>query len=141
MPGGMLPFRPIVDLFMWRRWGDPGNRCITEIHEAWGVLGDLLASLSIALDQPFVIGDFVIVGEHMGTVEYIKKFGVKGNGLLIASMVSGILWGAGYFIATNAVPVDFPGWFGLVIFGSTVGLMASGLYDSAVGIAAKVTKL
>lgn len=35
------------------------------------VLGDLLASLSIALDQPFVIGDFVIVGEHMGTVEYI----------------------------------------------------------------------
>jgi len=40
------------------------------------VLGDLLASLSIALDQPFVIGDFVIVGEHMGTVEYI---GIKST--------------------------------------------------------------
>lgn len=35
------------------------------------VLGDLLASLSIALDQPFVIGDFLVIGEHMGTVEYI----------------------------------------------------------------------
>jgi small-conductance mechanosensitive channel len=35
------------------------------------VLGDLLASLSIALDQPFVLGDFLVVGEHMGTVEYI----------------------------------------------------------------------
>jgi small-conductance mechanosensitive channel len=35
------------------------------------VLGDLLASLSIALDRPFVIGDFLIVGEHMGSVEYI----------------------------------------------------------------------
>jgi small-conductance mechanosensitive channel len=35
------------------------------------VLGDLLASLSITLDQPFVLGDFLIVGDHMGSVEYI----------------------------------------------------------------------
>ncbi|MFT7625540.1 MAG: small-conductance mechanosensitive channel, partial [Myxococcota bacterium] len=32
------------------------------------ILGDLFASLSIALDQPFVQGDFIIVGEHSGTV-------------------------------------------------------------------------
>jgi len=42
------------------------------------VLGDLLASLSITLDQPFVLGDFVILGEHMGTVEYI---GIKSTRL------------------------------------------------------------
>jgi small-conductance mechanosensitive channel len=35
------------------------------------VLGDLFASLSIALDKPFVIGDFVIVGEFMGVVEHV----------------------------------------------------------------------
>ncbi len=35
------------------------------------VLGDLFASLSIALDKPFVIGDFIIVGDYMGTVEHI----------------------------------------------------------------------
>jgi small-conductance mechanosensitive channel len=35
------------------------------------VLGDLLASLSIVLDKPFVIGDFIIVGEQLGTVEHI----------------------------------------------------------------------
>lgn len=35
------------------------------------VLGDLLASLSIAFDKPFVIGDFVIVDAFMGSVEYI----------------------------------------------------------------------
>jgi small-conductance mechanosensitive channel len=35
------------------------------------VLGDLLGSLSIALDQPFVVGDFLAVGEHLGSVEYI----------------------------------------------------------------------
>lgn len=35
------------------------------------VLGDLFASLAIVLDRPFAIGDFIIVGELMGTVEYI----------------------------------------------------------------------
>jgi small-conductance mechanosensitive channel len=35
------------------------------------ILGDLLASLSIILDKPFVIGDFLAVGEHVGSVESI----------------------------------------------------------------------
>jgi small-conductance mechanosensitive channel len=35
------------------------------------ILGDLFASLSISLDKPFVIGDFINVGEFSGTVEYI----------------------------------------------------------------------
>lgn len=35
------------------------------------VLGDLLASLSIVLDKPFVVGDFVTVDTFSGTVEEI----------------------------------------------------------------------
>jgi small-conductance mechanosensitive channel len=35
------------------------------------VLGDLFASLSIVLDKPFVLGDFIIVGDYLGTVEHI----------------------------------------------------------------------
>jgi small-conductance mechanosensitive channel len=35
------------------------------------VLGDLLGSLSIILDKPFVIGDFIVVGEFSGTVEHV----------------------------------------------------------------------
>ncbi len=35
------------------------------------ILGDLFASLSIALDKPFAVGDFLIVDEHLGSVEYI----------------------------------------------------------------------
>ena len=35
------------------------------------ILGDIFASLSIALDKPFVIGDFIIVEDVLGTVEYI----------------------------------------------------------------------
>ncbi|MEO8063611.1 MAG: mechanosensitive ion channel family protein [Pseudomonadota bacterium] len=35
------------------------------------VLGDLFASLSIALDRPFVIGDFLSIDDFLGSVEYI----------------------------------------------------------------------
>ena len=34
------------------------------------ILGDLFASLSIMLDQPFVIGDFIVVDTLSGTVEH-----------------------------------------------------------------------
>lgn len=35
------------------------------------VLGDLFASLSIALDKPFVIGDFIVLDTFAGTVEHV----------------------------------------------------------------------
>ena len=35
------------------------------------ILGDLLAALSIILDKPFVVGDFIVVGEKRGTIEAI----------------------------------------------------------------------
>ncbi len=35
------------------------------------ILGDLLASMSIVFDKPFVPGDFIIVGDSMGTVQQI----------------------------------------------------------------------
>lgn len=38
------------------------------------ILGDLFASLSIVLDKPFLIGDFIIVGDMMGVVD---KIGLK----------------------------------------------------------------
>ncbi|MBI9048987.1 MAG: mechanosensitive ion channel [Anaerolineaceae bacterium] len=42
------------------------------------ILGDLLASLSIVMDRPFVIGDFILVGDLKGTVEHI---GIKSTRL------------------------------------------------------------
>lgn len=35
------------------------------------ILGDLLASLSIVLDKPFVVGDFIAIDEHLGSIEYV----------------------------------------------------------------------
>ncbi|HEY4367531.1 MAG TPA: mechanosensitive ion channel family protein [Steroidobacteraceae bacterium] len=42
------------------------------------ILGDLFASLSITLDRPFVLGDFLIVGDFLGSVENI---GIKSTRL------------------------------------------------------------
>ena len=41
---------------------------------AQNILGDLFASLSIVLDKPFVVGDFLSIGEFLGSVE---RVGVK----------------------------------------------------------------
>ncbi|MBX9868276.1 MAG: mechanosensitive ion channel family protein [Burkholderiaceae bacterium] len=35
------------------------------------ILGDLFASLSIVIDKPFVIGDFIIIDDYIGTVENV----------------------------------------------------------------------
>lgn len=35
------------------------------------ILGDLLASLSIILDKPFIVGDFIVVDSFSGTIERI----------------------------------------------------------------------
>jgi small-conductance mechanosensitive channel len=42
------------------------------------LLGDLLASMSIALDKPFSVGDSLTIGDYQGTVEHI---GVKSTRL------------------------------------------------------------
>jgi small-conductance mechanosensitive channel len=46
------------------------------------ILGDLFSSLSIVLDKPFVVGDFVSVGDISGTVEYVglKTTRIRGLG-------------------------------------------------------------
>ena len=54
------------------------------------IVGDLFASVSLLLDKPFVVGDFIILDTFMGTVE---RIGVKttrlrslgGEGLVIAN--------------------------------------------------------
>jgi small-conductance mechanosensitive channel len=38
------------------------------------ILSDLFSSFSIYFDKPFKVGDFIVVGEHMGSVE---KIGIK----------------------------------------------------------------
>ena len=39
-----------------------------------GILSDLFSSFSLYFDKPFRIGDYVVIGQHSGTVE---KIGIK----------------------------------------------------------------
>ena len=41
---------------------------------AQSILGDIFNSVAILIDKPFEVGDFLIVGDHMGTVE---RIGIK----------------------------------------------------------------
>jgi len=54
---------------------------------AQSILGDVFASLSIVMDKPFVLGDFIRVGEMIGTVEKIglrttRVRSLSGEGLI-----------------------------------------------------------
>jgi small-conductance mechanosensitive channel len=54
------------------------------------VLGDLLASMSIALDKPFGVGDALTIGDYQGTVEHIgvkstKLRSLSGEQIIIAN--------------------------------------------------------
>ncbi len=54
------------------------------------VLGDLIASLSIYFDRPFDLGDFIIVGSEMGTVEKVgmrttRVAGLGGEQIIMAN--------------------------------------------------------
>ncbi len=57
---------------------------------AQNVLGDLLASLSIVLDKPFVVGDTITSGAQTGTVEHIgikttRLKSISGEQLVISN--------------------------------------------------------
>jgi small-conductance mechanosensitive channel len=57
---------------------------------AQSVLGDVFASIMIALDKPFAIGDFIVVENMMGTVEHIglkttRLRSISGEQIVIAN--------------------------------------------------------
>jgi hypothetical protein len=62
-----------------------------------------------------------------GLVEFIKKFKVSGNWLILASAGIGLCLGVGFQIA-QMYP-EFSKWFGVAVYGILVGLAASGAYD------------
>ena len=66
-----------------------------------------------------------------GLVQVVGQFGVKGKAQLAASLVIGLVLGLGYQIAQLGAPADFGGWFAAVIYGLGLGVVASGLYETA----------
>ena len=78
-----------------------------------------------------LVGMIPLVAVVFGLVEFVKSLGLKGNALTIVSMLLGVLFGIGYQFATAGFPNTYALWFGTVIFGLAIGLVASGFYDFA----------
>ena len=87
------------------------------------------------MDQ--LVNGLPLVAVVLALVEWVKTFGLAGKALRGVSMLIGLAVGVAYQVSV-AVPVGFAGWFGAAIYGVTLGLVASGLYDAGKSIAANV---
>ncbi len=71
-----------------------------------------------------------------GLVAFLKMQGVQGKQLLFASLGSGLLLGIGYMVYKTRPPIGdwwvvYGYWFGVIIYGLGLGLLASGVYEGA----------
>ena len=78
-----------------------------------------------------LVGGIPLLAVIFGLVEFIKSFGLKGNWLTGVSLLLGLVFGFAYKISETGIPATFAGWFVMVVFGLTLGLITSGFYDFA----------
>ncbi|WP_236839248.1 hypothetical protein [Bellilinea caldifistulae] len=65
----------------------------------------------------------------LGLVEWSKRLGVSGKALQILSMLVGVVLGVLYQFSQQPLE-GFSVWFGAVVYGLALGLVASGIYDA-----------
>lgn len=77
-----------------------------------------------------VVAGIPLLALIIGLVQVIKGFIVGVKGKLIA-VVMGLLLGGGYELSKFGMPIDFAGWFTVVVFGLAMGVVSFGLFDAA----------
>ncbi len=63
----------------------------------------------------------------LGIVEFVKKFGVTGNKLMLISMAVGIIFAVVYKVSELVEPAQV--YIEVAFFGLAAGLCASGIYN------------
>ena len=76
----------------------------------------------------YLVAGVPLIFVVLGLVQWVKSLGLTGNAVKVVSLVIGLLLGIGYQLSV-AMPVGFAGWFGVIVFGLALGLVASGIYD------------
>lgn len=89
------------------------------------------------MDFDAIVAGLPLVLVVVGLVEWFKQLGIQGNALRYISLTIGLVFGVGYQLSL-AIPTDFAGWFGAVVYGLGLGLVASGIYDAAADIVSKL---
>jgi hypothetical protein len=87
-----------------------------------------------------LINTAVLMPVIMALVTLYGKFGAQGKVQLALSLVTGFVLGVAVMVADLGVPADFAGWLALVIYGLIPGLVASGVYETGKGIAARAAQ-
>jgi hypothetical protein len=78
-----------------------------------------------------LVGTVPLLIVIFGLVEFVKSLGLTGRWLTVTSLLLGLVFGIAYRISADGTPVGFGPWFTVVIFGISLGLIASGFYDFA----------
>lgn len=86
-----------------------------------------------------IVNGIPLVVLIVGIVAFIKSMGVGGKALQATAAGIGLLFGIGYQVSIG-VPATFAGWFGAVAYGLGLGVVASGLVDTARDLLARVGK-
>ncbi len=80
-------------------------------------------------EQDIVVNGISMMFLVLGVVQFIKdNSGIKGTTVKAVSMLTGVFFGI-LFGMMQAVPSTPSEWATLVLYGITVGLSASGIYD------------
>ncbi len=74
----------------------------------------------------FLVNPVTLALIILGVVEFIKKFGVQGNKLMLVSMAVGIFFAVVYKVRDFYVPAQ--PYIDVAFFGIACGLGASGIY-------------
>ncbi len=80
------------------------------------------------MDQ--IVNGIPLVVLVIALVEWVKRFGVEGKALNAVSMAIGAIIGVAYWYAQQPL-ASFADWFGAIVYGLALGLVASGIYDAA----------
>jgi hypothetical protein len=67
-----------------------------------------------------------------------EKFGIQGKWQFLLSLGLGLIFGVGYQLSISGPYVGYAGWFGYVVYGLFLGLLASWIYDTAKDLLSKV---
>jgi len=91
------------------------------------------------MDFDQIVNGIPLIFVVMGLVELAKAFGAQGKLLTGLSFAIGLAIGVLYQLSLF-MPANFAEWFGAVIFGLALGLVASKVYDAIKSASASALK-
>lgn len=69
--------------------------------------------------------------------QFVKEMGVGGKALRLTAACLGLAFGVAYQLSI-AMPADFAGWLGVIVYGLGLGVTASGMVDVARDLAGRI---